>query len=68
RLTKRRIEIMQAIADNPHLTLAQVADLLGIAESTLRNNLSAISRTLDTPNVNGAMVECLRMGLIQINQ
>lgn len=67
RLTKRRIEIMQAIVDNPHLTLAQVANLLGIAESTLRNNLSAISRTLDTPNLNGAMIECLRMGLIQIN-
>jgi DNA-binding NarL/FixJ family response regulator len=67
RLTKRRIEIMQAIADNPHLTLAQVADLLGIAESTLRNNLSAISRTLDTPNANGAMIECLRLGLVRIS-
>lgn len=67
RLTTRRIEIMQAIVDNPHLTLAQVASLLGIAESTLRNNLSAISRTLDTPNFNGAMIECLRMGLVQIN-
>ena len=65
-LTKRRIEIMQTIADNPQLTLAQVADLLGIAESTLRNNLSAISRALDTPNVNGAMIECLRLGLVQI--
>jgi two-component system response regulator DegU len=53
KLTRRRIEIMQAIADNPHLTLAQVADLLGIAESTLRNNLSAISRTLETPSVSG---------------
>ena len=68
RLTKRRIEIMQAIADNPQLTLAQVANLLGIAESTLRNNLSAIFRTLDTPNVNGAMIECLRLGLVRIGQ
>ena len=67
-LTKRKIEIMQAIADNPQMTLAQVADLLGIAESTLRNNLSAISRALDTPNVNGAMIECLRIGLIQITR
>lgn len=67
RLTKRRIEIMQAIADNPHLTLAQVADLLGIAESTLRNNLSAISRSLETPNLNGAMIECVRLGMVQIN-
>lgn len=67
RLTKRRIEIMQAIADNPHLTLAQVAGLLGIAESTLRNNLSAISRSLETPNLNGAMIECLRLGMVQIN-
>lgn len=66
-LTKRRIEMMQTIADNPHLTLAQVADLLGIAESTLRNNLSAISRALDTPNANGAMIECLRLGLVQIS-
>lgn len=66
-LTERRIEIMQAIADNPQLTLAQVADLLGIAESTLRNNLSAISRALDTPNANGAMIECLRLGLVRIS-
>jgi DNA-binding NarL/FixJ family response regulator len=66
-LTPRRIEIMQTIADNPQLTLAQVAGLLGIAESTLRNNLSAIFRALDTPNINGAMVECLRLGLVQIN-
>jgi hypothetical protein len=45
-LTKRRIEIMQAIADNPQLTLAHVAGLLGIAESTLRNNLSFYSCSL----------------------
>ncbi len=67
-LTKRRVEIMQAIADNPQLTLAQTADLLSIAESTLRNNLSAISRALDTPNANGAMIECLRLGLVQISR
>jgi DNA-binding NarL/FixJ family response regulator len=66
-LTERRIQIMQTIADNPQLTLGQVADLLNIAESTLRNNLSAISQALDTPNVNGAMIECLRLGLVQIN-
>lgn len=66
-LTKRRIAYMQAIADNPHLTIAQVAALLGIAESTLRNNLSAVFHTLDTPNLNGALVECLRLGLVQIN-
>lgn len=65
-LTKRRIEMMQAIADNPHLTLAEVAKLMGIAESTLRNNLSAISRTLETPSVSGAMIECLRLGVVKI--
>lgn len=68
RLTKRRIEIMQTIADNPHLTLVQVAGMLGIAESTLRNNLSAISRSLETANLNGAMIECLRLGMVQINR
>ncbi len=67
-LTQRKIEIMQAMADNPQFTPAQVADLLGIAESTLRNNLSAISRALDTPNTNGAMIECLRLGLVQITR
>ena len=66
KLTKRRIEMMQTIADNPHLTLAQVADLLGIAESTLRNNLSAISRTLETPSVSGSMIECVRLGVVKI--
>lgn len=67
-LTERRIQIMQTIADNPQLTLAQVAGLLNIAESTLRNNLSTISRALDTPNVNGAMIECLRLGVVSISQ
>lgn len=66
-LTERRIQIMQTIADNPQLTLAQVANLLNIAESTLRNNLSTISRALDTPNANGAMIECLRLGLVRIS-
>ena len=66
-LTERRIQIMQTIADNPQLTLGQVAGLLNIAESTLRNNLSAISQALNTPNINGAMIECLRLGLVQIN-
>jgi two-component system response regulator DegU len=66
-LTRRRIEMMQAIADNPHLTLAEVAKLMGIAESTLRNNLSAISRTLETPSVSGSMIECLRLGVVKIS-
>lgn len=65
-LTKRRIEIMQTIADNPHLTLVQVAKLMGIAESTLRNNLSAISRTLETPSLSGSIIECLRLGVVKI--
>lgn len=65
-LTKRRIEIMQTIADNPQLTLTQIAELLGIAESTLRNNLSAISRALNTPSVNGALIECVRLQIVHI--
>ena len=67
RLTERKIEIMQTIADNPQLTIPQVAELLGIAESTLRNNLSTIFRALDAPGLNGAMIECLRLGLVQIS-
>ena len=59
--------MMQAIADNPHLTLAEVAKLMGIAESTLRNNLSAISRTLETPSVSGSMIECVRLGVVKIS-
>jgi len=66
RLTKRRIKMMQTIADNPHLSVAQIAELLGIAESTLRNNLSAISRTLATSSLSGALIECLRLGVIKI--
>jgi len=38
-----------------------------IAESTLRNNLSTIFRALDAPGLNGAMIECLRLGLVQIS-
>lgn len=66
RLTKRRIKMMQTIADNPNLTVAQIAEMLGIAESTLRNNLSAISRTLATSSLSGALIECLRLGVVKI--
>lgn len=66
-LTERRIEMMQAVVDNPHLTVTQIATRLGVAESTLRNNLSQVAQALDTPHLNGSMIECLRLGLVQIN-
>lgn len=65
-LTTRRIEFMQAVADNPHLTVMQIAEMLSIAESTLRNNLSAVSRALEMPHLNGAMIACVRLGVVQI--
>jgi two-component system response regulator DegU len=67
RLTPRKIQIMQTIADHPKTALPQIADHLGIAESTLRNNLSAINRALNTQNLNGSMIECLRLGLVQLS-
>jgi DNA-binding NarL/FixJ family response regulator len=67
RLTARKIQIMQTIADNPKISLPQIASHLGIAESTLRNNLSAVNRALNTQNLNGSMIECLRLGLVQIS-
>lgn len=54
-------------ADNSMLTLAQMADLLGIAESTLRNNPITISRSLNTPDANGAMIGCLRLEFVRIS-
>jgi two-component system response regulator DegU len=66
-LTPRKIQIMQTIADHPKIALPQIANHLGIAESTLRNNLSAINRALNTQNLNGSMIECLRLGLVQLS-
>jgi DNA-binding NarL/FixJ family response regulator len=65
-LTYRRIEIMQTLADNPQLTLPEIAVLLNMAESTLRNNLNQIADTLDTPHIAGAMAACLRLGVVQV--
>lgn len=65
-LTERKIEIMQTVVDNSQATIPEIADLLGIAESTLRNNLSSIFRTLGVPNLCGAVLECLRLGLVDI--
>lgn len=68
KLTRRRIEMMQLMADHPELTVAQMAHRLGIAESTLRNNLSAISQALGSHNINGAMLTCLKLDLIQLKK
>jgi len=65
-LTERKIEIMQTVVDNSQATIPEIASLLGIAESTLRNNLSGIFRTLGVPNLCGAVLECLRLGLVDI--
>lgn len=67
-MTDRRVEILQTIIDTPRLSPSQQAELLGIAEPTLRNNLSIIFRALGVSNLLGAVIEALRLGFVKINR
>ncbi|MFQ5433807.1 MAG: response regulator [Anaerolineae bacterium] len=63
-LTKRQKEILTAIARVPDASYAYHASMLGIAESTLRNHLTAAYKSLAVSGITAAILRCKEMGII----
>ena len=63
-LTKRQIEILTSIARQPDASYIQHAHNLGITESTLKSHLTHGRSALDVTNITGAIICCLRLGII----
>jgi DNA-binding NarL/FixJ family response regulator len=67
-LTTRQKEIVQALADNPGLSYAQIAEQLGISDHTFNNHLRKIYEKLEATNKLEALINALRMGIVSIEQ
>jgi DNA-binding NarL/FixJ family response regulator len=60
----RQLEALSVCASQPGATTAQLADILGIAPSTMRNLLSGVYQNLRVPNRSAAIAKAQQMGLI----
>ncbi len=63
-LTKRQKEIIAAITQVTNASYAYHADILGIAESTLRNHLTSAYKSLDVSGITAAILRCKELGII----
>jgi DNA-binding NarL/FixJ family response regulator len=64
RLSIRQLEALSVCASQPGATTVQLADILGIAPSTMRNLLSGVYQNLRVPNRSAAIAKARQMGLI----
>lgn len=63
-LTERQLEILTCASAHPDLTSTQIAKQLGIAPSTVRNQLSRAYLSLGVRNCTAAIIKAREMGLI----
>ena len=63
-LTKRQIEVLNLLASYPHYSTKEVANEMGVADSTVRNLLSDAYLRLDVPNRSAAIVKAHQLKLI----
>ena len=63
-ITKRQKTILLTVAEYVSQPLAVPARALGIAEGSLRNQLSRIYRKLEVADIKECLIECVRRGII----
>lgn len=63
-LTKREKEIFHLLIQNK--TTKEIAKTLGISSKTVRNHISNTIQKLDVQNRTNAIIELIRMGIINI--
>jgi DNA-binding NarL/FixJ family response regulator len=63
-LTTRQVEVLSLFAAYPHMTSAQAAQRLDVADSTIRNILSAAYLRLNVPNRNSAILKAQQLKLL----
>ncbi len=63
-LTTRQIEVLSLFAAYPHMTSAEAARKLNVADSTIRNLLSDAYVRLDVPNRSSAVIKAQHLNLL----
>jgi DNA-binding NarL/FixJ family response regulator len=64
-VTKREEEVLQLIADGCSTT--EVAEQLYISQKTVKNHLASIYQKLDARDRTQAVLQAVRMGIVQLN-
>jgi len=67
-LTARQLQALSLCAAYPDATTGELADMLGVAHSTLRNLLSEAYLRLDVRNRTAAIEQARKMGLIAVHE
>ena len=66
-ITKRQKEILLTVAEYVGQPLNVPARALGIAEGSLRNQLSRIYKRLEVADIKECLIECVRRGIIVLD-
>ena len=64
-VTKREEEVLQLIADG--CSTPEVADRLYISQKTVKNHLASIYQKLDARDRTQAVLQAVRMGIVQLH-
>ncbi len=64
-LTKRETEIFNYLVQNK--TTSQIAKLLSVSDKTVRNHISNVIGKLGVSSRTQALIELIKMNIIQIN-
>lgn len=67
-LTSRQLQALSLCAAYPGATTGELADMLGVAHSTLRNLLSEAYLRLDVRNRTAAIEQARKLGLIAVHE
>ena len=65
-LTKRELEVLALMAEGK--TDKEIAEALGVAESTAKNHVGSILGKLNVPNRAGAVAAAYQLGLVGVEQ
>ncbi|MBC8507581.1 MAG: response regulator transcription factor [Anaerolineales bacterium] len=63
-LSSRQLEAISLCASYPEKTTSEIADIMGVANSTVRNFLSEAYMRLEVPNRMAAIAKARRLGLL----
>jgi len=67
-LTRRQLQVLSLCVAHPNAGTAELADMLGVAHSTLRNLLSGAYLKLNVHNRSAAVAKASKLGLIPLQE
>jgi DNA-binding NarL/FixJ family response regulator len=67
-ITKRQKQILIIIAQNSDLPYSEIAEMLGITEQALKNQVTMINKKLGTKSARSAILKCISLGIIDFGE